>query len=77
MEDKESKRPFPPEKKISTLVHLAGLKAQEGVSFIPSSGNADGRLGDVVLISPAYNITAEDVLTIVDRTAKVVHSVLG
>lgn len=77
MEDKASKKPFQAEKKISTLIHLAGLKAHNGISFIPGSGNADGKSGDIILISPAYNITAADVDIIVERTKKVVREVLG
>ncbi|KAF2708213.1 PLP-dependent transferase [Pleomassaria siparia CBS 279.74] len=77
VEDKASKKPFPSEKKISGLIHLAGLQAKEGISFIPGSGNADGKNGDVVLISPAYNMTRADVEIIVDRTEKVVREVLG
>jgi adenosylmethionine-8-amino-7-oxononanoate aminotransferase len=37
----------------------------------------DGKSGDVILISPAYNITATDVDIIVERTEKVVREVLG
>jgi adenosylmethionine-8-amino-7-oxononanoate aminotransferase len=77
VEDKASKKPFAPEKKISALIHLAGMKAHNGISFIPGSGNADGKSGDVILISPAYNITATDVEIIVERTEKVIREVLG
>jgi adenosylmethionine-8-amino-7-oxononanoate aminotransferase len=53
------------------------MKAHNGISFIPGNGNADGKSGDVILISPAYNITAADVEVIVERTEKVIREVLG
>lgn len=38
---------------------------------------ADGTDGDLLVISPAYNITKKDAELIVERTAKAVEAVLG
>jgi adenosylmethionine-8-amino-7-oxononanoate aminotransferase len=60
---------------VAALIHAAGLR--NSISFIPSSGVVDGKIGDIIIISPAYNITAEDVELIVERTETVVREVLG
>ncbi len=42
------------------------------ISLYPGSGTADGKRGDHILISPAYNITEAEIRFIVDTTASVV-----
>jgi adenosylmethionine-8-amino-7-oxononanoate aminotransferase len=44
---------------------------------MPTCGNIDGTNGDIIILSPAYNITKEDVETIVDRLERVIRQVLG
>ncbi|RAH43509.1 PLP-dependent transferase [Aspergillus brunneoviolaceus CBS 621.78] len=73
--DKETKTPFPVGDQVAQTVHLAGLQDEHCISLLPSSGNVDGSQGDVVLIAPAYNITAPEVENLVDRVEKVIESV--
>lgn len=75
MTDKETKTPFPVGDQVAQTVHLAGLQDEHCISLLPSSGNVDGTQGDVVLIAPAYNITAPEVEDLVDRVEKVIESV--
>ncbi|GKU06142.1 arg8-acetylornithine aminotransferase [Fusarium langsethiae] len=75
--DKETKEPFPLGDQIAGKLHKTGLSADHGISLIPATGNIDGMRGDMVIISPSFAITAEEVDMIVDRVEKVVTSVLG
>ncbi|PYH42874.1 PLP-dependent transferase [Aspergillus saccharolyticus JOP 1030-1] len=77
VKDKETKTPFPAAEHIAQTVHLTGLQPEHCISLLPSSGNADGIEGDLVLVAPAYNITAAEVEVIVDRVARVIGSVFG
>ena len=45
--------------------------------MIPGGGVADGTNGDLIVISPAYNVTKQDVELIVDRAARAIERVLG
>jgi adenosylmethionine-8-amino-7-oxononanoate aminotransferase len=45
--------------------------------LLPGTGVVDGDSGDVIVLAPAYNITAADVETILDRLEKAVRAVLG
>ncbi len=58
-------------------MHQLGMQADYGISLLPGSGTIDGKLGDVIVLAPAYNITSADVNLIVDRLEKVIKAVLG
>lgn len=45
--------------------------------MLPGTGVVDGHSGDVIVLAPAYNITAADVEIIVDRAERAVRAVLG
>ncbi|KAL3607416.1 hypothetical protein FPOAC2_02400 [Fusarium poae] len=75
--DKNTKEPFPLGDQIAGKLHKTGLDADHGISLIPATGNIDGMRGDMVIISPSFTITEEEVDMIVDRVEKVVTSVLG
>ncbi|KAK1148705.1 hypothetical protein N8T08_008590 [Aspergillus melleus] len=77
VEDKSTKKPFPPSRAVSWNVHETGLKPQHSISFIPGNGGVDGKNGDHVVLAPPYNTTKEEVELIVERTACVVKDVLG
>ncbi|RGP59068.1 arg8-acetylornithine aminotransferase [Fusarium longipes] len=77
VKDKETKEPFPLIDQIAGKLHKTGLSADHGVSLIPATGNIDGMRGDMVIISPPFTISEEEVDMIVDRVEKVVTSVLG
>ncbi|KAM5356792.1 hypothetical protein ACJ41O_003438 [Fusarium nematophilum] len=75
--DKESKAPFPLQRQTAMRLHKAGIGPEHGISLIPATGNVDGVQGDMVIISPPYTITKEEVELLVDKVEKVVISVLG
>jgi adenosylmethionine-8-amino-7-oxononanoate aminotransferase len=75
--DKETKEPFPLADQVAGKLHKTGLSADHGISLIPATGNVDGMRGDMVIISPSFTITEEEVDMIVNRVEKVVTSVLG
>lgn len=49
-----------------------GMQEPFNISIYPGTGTVDGRRGDHVLIAPAYNVTEDDVRTIVDKVAQVI-----
>ena len=53
------------------------MQAEYGISLLPGSGTIDGKLGDVIVLAPAYNITSADVSLIVERLERVMKVVLG
>ena len=77
VQDKETKEPFPLSEQIAGKLHKTGLGADYGVSLIPATGNIDGIRGDMVIVSPPFTITREEVDMIVDRVEKVIKYVLG
>jgi len=77
VQDKQTKEPFPLSEQIAGKLHKTGLGADHGVSLIPATGNIDGMRGDMVIVSPPFTITREEVDMIVDRVEKVIISVLG
>ena len=72
--DRETKAPFDP-----GLVMHQRTKADafdRGLLIYPSGGTIDGRSGDHVLLAPPYNVTDEELDTIVDLLAQTVDAVL-
>ena len=76
VKDKTTKEPFPVEQRVAPTVFKTGL-ADHSISFIPGTGVADGKNGDIIQIAPPYNASRADIEMIVDRTAQVVRQVLG
>lgn len=77
MKDKATKQPFPVADKIAPTIQATGLKREFSISFIPGGGVADGTNGDLIVISPAYNVNKQEIELIVDRVAKAIEYVLG
>ncbi|KAI1063820.1 hypothetical protein LB506_005349 [Fusarium annulatum] len=75
--DKETKEPFDLSEQVAGKLHKAGLGADHGISLIPSTGCLDGVRGDMVIVSPPFTITKEEIELLVDKVEKVVISVLG
>jgi adenosylmethionine-8-amino-7-oxononanoate aminotransferase len=42
------------------------------ISMYPGNGTVDGKKGDHVLLSPAYNVTKDDIKKIVDLATRVI-----
>lgn len=75
--NKETKDPFPAKEGISRRVRSIGLREPHNISLYPGSGTVDGTLGDHVLITPSYSVSAEEIDLIVSKVAAVIKEVLG
>jgi hypothetical protein len=49
------------------------MNGKYSISIYPGNGTVDGKYGDHVLLSPAYNVKRSDIEIIVDRTVKVIE----
>ena len=65
VEDRESKRPFAPQRKMADRVRAAAL--EEGLICYPSSGSVDGLNGDHVLLSPPYIVSRAEMDEMVEQ----------
>jgi hypothetical protein len=54
------------------LIFTSGLKDGYNIYVYPGAGTVDGDRGDHIIISPAYNVTDEDIDFIVDRLGKLI-----
>jgi adenosylmethionine-8-amino-7-oxononanoate aminotransferase len=50
------------------------MRSPFNISIYPGTGTADGVNGDHIMLSPAYNVTSEDVHKIVDTTVSVIKA---
>jgi adenosylmethionine-8-amino-7-oxononanoate aminotransferase len=76
--DQETKEPFPPESKVSSLLEEAALK--RGLVTYPCTGSVDGAAGDMVLMAPPLIITEsqiDDIVGILDDAIYEVEERLG
>ncbi len=74
VKDKNTKEPFPPQKKINTII---GQRAfEKGLINYPGGGGVDGLKGDHLLLAPPFIITHEQInqmVAILDETFKEVN----
>jgi adenosylmethionine-8-amino-7-oxononanoate aminotransferase len=61
VQNKESKEPFDPRLNVAQRIKETAFSKKWSICLYPGSGCVDGIRGDHVIISPAYNITREDV----------------
>ena len=71
VKDKETKEPFPLDRGVAMGVHDLGLESEFGISLYPATGSADGVRGDHVLLSPPFWIKKDEIVHIVEVTARV------
>ncbi|KAI5921679.1 exocyst complex protein exo70 [Camillea tinctor] len=71
--DKTTKAPFPSSDHIAERVSELGLTAPYSIAVYPGAGTVDGINGDHIIVSPPYNITADDVEKIAVTIQKLVH----
>ncbi|KAH0293592.1 PLP-dependent transferase, partial [Aureobasidium sp. EXF-3399] len=71
--DKTTKEPFDPKENVATNIHEKGLTDPHNITLYPGNGTVDGRVGDHILLAPAYNATAEVIELIVRKTAAVIE----
>lgn len=74
VEDRETKEPFAPERKVAANVKAEGMR--QGLMTYPMSGTVDGRKGDHVLLAPPYIIDETHVEEIVSKLGSVLDRVL-
>jgi len=75
VKDKATKEAYDPKVGVAMAVHNTGMHPDYGISLYPGTGTVDGKVGDHVLIAPAYTVTESDVELIVDLAARVVEHV--
>ncbi|KAG9532902.1 PLP-dependent transferase, partial [Aureobasidium melanogenum] len=73
VKDKTTKEPFDPKENVATNIHERGLSNPHNITLYPGTGTADGKIGDHILLAPAYNVTAEVIELIVQKTARVIE----
>ncbi|KAG9686998.1 PLP-dependent transferase, partial [Aureobasidium melanogenum] len=73
VKDKTTKEPFDPKDNVAMNIHEKGLSCPHNITLYPGTGTADGKIGDHILLAPAYNVTAEVIELIVQKTAKVIE----
>ena len=71
--DRPTKAPFDP----GLAIHQCAKEDAfaRGLLVYPSGGTIDGRLGDHILLAPPYNVTDEELETIVDLVGDTVEAV--
>ena len=74
VEDRETKTPFPSEKKIAARLKAAAM--QEGLMCYPMAGTIDGKQGDHVLIAPPFILDDAHVEELVGKLSKAVKAVI-
>ncbi|MBT8474114.1 MAG: aminotransferase class III-fold pyridoxal phosphate-dependent enzyme, partial [Alphaproteobacteria bacterium] len=72
--DRESKRPFAPEKKVAGRLKAAAMA--EGLIVYPASGTVDGQKGDHCLIAPAFIISEDEIGELVSRLSRAVAATI-
>ncbi|KAL3480313.1 pyridoxal phosphate-dependent transferase [Aspergillus californicus] len=77
VKDKITKEPFSPEAAVAFRLQETGLKPEFGISLYASPGTVDGIRGDHVILSPAFNVTKEEIDIIVETTVKVLDEVFA
>ena len=70
--DRASKEVFDPALKLNERVKMEAYA--RGLACYPMGGTIDGRLGDHVILSPPYTVTAEQIDTIIERFGDAVEA---
>ncbi len=75
VEDRVTKAPFPPEKKLHAKIKQAAMA--RGLMCYPMGGTLDGRVGDHLLLAPPFIVRETELNVIVDRLAHAIDDVLA
>jgi adenosylmethionine-8-amino-7-oxononanoate aminotransferase len=70
--DKATRQPFPVANNVAMEIAELGLTKPYGIAIYPGTGTADGIDGDHFIVSPAYNITADEIEEIATITHRLV-----
>jgi hypothetical protein len=71
--DRDTKEPFGRQQQVTEQVLEAGRDA--GLLLYASTGHADGRDGDLLMLGPPFVVTDEDVTALVERTVAAVGAI--
>jgi adenosylmethionine-8-amino-7-oxononanoate aminotransferase len=75
VEDRATKAPFDPARKLHAKVKSAAMK--RGLMVYPMGGTIDGVRGDHVLLAPPFIVDAQDIDRIVERLGEAVDDALA
>ncbi|WP_291296036.1 aspartate aminotransferase family protein [Elioraea sp.] len=75
VEDRASKRPFDPARKLHARVKEAAMA--RGLLVYPMGGTIDGTVGDHVTLAPPFTVTEEELAMIVARLGEAVEAALA
>jgi len=75
VEDRSTKAPFDPAKKLHAKVKKAAMA--RGLMVYPMGGTIDGTLGDHVLLAPPFIVTSDQIGEIVDRLGSAIDDALA
>ena len=75
VEDRSTKMPFDPAKKLHAKVKKAAIA--RGLMVYPMGGTIDGARGDHVLLAPPFIVTAAEIGEIVDRLGSAIDDALA
>jgi adenosylmethionine-8-amino-7-oxononanoate aminotransferase len=73
--NRDTKAPYPRDRMIYQRVNRQAF--ENGLIVYPVGGNADGKTGDIVIVSPPYIATQDELAEIVDKLAKTLTQVMG
>lgn len=73
--DQASKEPFDPALQLTEIIRARTLEA--GLICYPVSGTLDGQRGDVIIIAPPYNASAEELGEITEKLSSGLRSALA
>jgi len=74
VQDRATKAPFAPERKVHALVKAEAMK--RGLMVFPMGGTIDGRSGDHVLLAPPFIVSEADLGEIVTRLSEALDAAL-
>lgn len=75
VEDRASKRPFDPARKLHARVKAEAMA--RGLLVYPMGGTIDGTVGDHVTLAPPFTVTEEELAMIVARLGEAVEAALA
>jgi adenosylmethionine-8-amino-7-oxononanoate aminotransferase len=69
----KDKTPFPTEAQVAMeLSELGVANGDYSIAVYPCTGAADGVRGDLIIVSPPYNASSEQIETIVERVGRLI-----
>ena len=73
VKDRNTKEPVEPSEGVAMGIHHLGMQDPHNILLYPGTGTVNGRLGDHVLIAPAYNIGKDELSDLDERVANVIN----